>query len=143
MKDRQILTHLRANARSSLAAIATSIEMPISTIHDKINKLDRDNVIKRHTTLVDFTKLGYHYQAKLAIRVSRLQKKEFYEFLTSHTAINSLHEINGGFDFLLETIHSDIKEYIGFLDELQESFDIQELHEYQIINEIKKEEFKV
>ena len=141
-KERQIISHLRRDARISLTSISNNINMPISTVYDKINRLHKGKVIKRYIALVDFLKLGYHHHAKLAMRVPHKQKGELLLFLRNHKAVNSLHEINSDFDFLVEVIHKNIKEHNLFLEELQECFDINEIQEFQIINEIEKEKFE-
>ncbi len=140
-KERHIISHLRRDARTSLAAISDNVQMPISTIYDKINRLQKEEVIKGYTTIVDFPKLGFHYHAKLAIKVNGSQKKEITLFLQKHPAVNSLHEINGGFDFLLETVHKDIKEYLFFIQGLKDNFEIMEMNEYQVIDELAREKF--
>ena len=140
-KERLIISHLRQNSRKSLGSISESIEMPISTIYDKINRFNKDKVIKRFTALIDFKKLGYHHHSKIALQVPRFQKQSLQDFLINHPAINSLHEINGGFDFLVETIHKDVKEYLGFIETLNESFDILNKQEFLIVNEIEREKF--
>ena len=140
-KEQQIISHLRKDARTSLASISNDVKMPLSTTYDRINRLQQNQVIKKFTALVDFSKLGYHYHGKIALRISKRHKKELLSFLQNHPAVNSLHEINNGFDFLVEVIHKDIKEYLEFIDQLHESFEIQELHQYQIIKEIETEKF--
>ena len=140
-KELEIISHLRKDARSSLAAISNDVEIPISTIYDKVNRMHKGDVIKRFTTLVDFSKLGYHHHATIAIRVPKKQKRELFLFLKNENSINTLHEINNGFDFLIETIHINIKEYSEFIEELQESFNILELNKFQIIKEIERERF--
>lgn len=140
-KELTIISHLRKDARTSLASISHSVEMPISTIYDKINRLHQENLIKKYTTLVDFKKLGFHHQVKLALKIPSHQKKELLEFLKEHQCVNSLYEVNNGFDFLVETIHKGVKEHLSFMEELQECFDILEMHEYQIVDEIEREKF--
>ena len=139
-KEMHILSHLRKDARTSLAAISYSIQMPISTIYDKINRWNKGKIIKRFTTLVDFPRLGFHYHAKLALRVPKEKKKELSTFLQQHSSLNSLHEINNGFDFFLETVHKDVKEYVEFVEELKQ-YDVFDLQEYQVINELAREKF--
>ncbi|MBU0456632.1 MAG: Lrp/AsnC family transcriptional regulator [Nanoarchaeota archaeon] len=140
-KELQIISHLRNDARTSLSTVSQEVEMPISTVYDKVTRMHKSSIVKKYTALVDFPKLGYHYNAKIALRVPREQKGELFTFLQNHKSINSFHEINNGFDFLIETIHKDIKEYLSFMEILQESFTIQELHEYQIINDVFREKF--
>lgn len=140
-KERSIISSLRKDARTSLASIAQEVQVPISTIYDKINRLHREKVIKKYTALLDFPQLGYHYHATLAIRVSPAQKGELLLFLQQHHSINSIHVINGGFDFLVETIHRDIKEYLAFREGLQQSYNTIHFQEYQLIEEVEREKF--
>jgi len=140
-KERLIISHLRKDARTSLASISQEIHIPISTIYDKINKLHKDNVIRKHTALVNFSSMGFHYHAKLVLKVKKEEKKELQLFLKKHQAVNSLSEINNGFDFLIETVHHDIKEFISFKEGLEECFNIIDLQEFQIIKEIERERF--
>lgn len=140
-KERWIINHLRKDSRISLASISHNIAIPISTIYDKINRLHREKVITKYTTLVDFPKMGYHHRATLALKVPSSQKDELLTFLRNHASINNLHEVNGGFDFLIDTVHKDIKSYVSFMDELNECFDLLEIHEYQMIEELEREKF--
>ena len=140
-KERLIISHLRKDARSSLASISFDIKMPISTIYDKINRFQKDKTIRKQVALIDFRKLGYHHHTKLALQVPRLQKQSLQEFLTNHSAINSIHEINSDYDFMVETVHKDIKEYLDFIETLNESFDITNKKEFQIINDLAREKF--
>lgn len=140
-KERQIISHLRKDARTSLAAISQEIEMPISTVYDKINRMQQNNIIKKHTIIVDFPKLGYHYHAKIALKIQKKQKEELVNFLKNHLSVNSIYEINNGFDLFVETFHKNVKEYLEFMDSLQEGFEIIEIKEYQVINEIENEKF--
>ena len=140
-KERLIISHLRKDARLSLGAVSRALNVPLSTVYDKLSRLQKEGVIRKQALLLDFAKLGYHHHINLALKVSREQKSALQQFLQNHPSVNSLHEIDGGFDFLAEVISKDIKEYTGFMDGLKESFDLKELHEYQIIEELEKEKF--
>ena len=137
--DERIISHLRKNSRTSLVNIAKSLEMPVSTVYDKINRMQRDKLIKKHTTLIDFQKLGFNHQIKFVLKVNRLQKNDFLLFLQNHSNVNSIYEINSDFDFLIETFHKDIKEYLAFVEKIKEIFDIYQFQEFQIINEVERE----
>ncbi len=140
-KERLIISHLRKDARLSLGAVSQTLNVPLSTVYDKLNRLQKEGVIRKQALLLDFAKLGYHHHIHIAVKVSREQKLAIQQFLQNHPSVNSLHEINGGFDFLAEVVSKDIKEYTDFRDNLKESFDLKEIHEYQIIEELEKEKF--
>ena len=141
--DFMILEDLRLDARSSLSNISKKINMPPSTIYDRINKFRKSNIITRYTTLIDFPKLGFNHHAKIALKDNRDQKEDLLNFLNNQSCINSFHEINHGFDFFIETIHEDIKSYSDFTDKLKNEFDFIEFNEYQVTNVIKTEVFSV
>ncbi len=143
LKKRMILSFLRRDARISLASLAEDVQMPVSTIYDKVNSLQMQGIITRFTALLDFSKLGYHHHAVLAVKVNPSQKEECLNFLHSMPCINSLHEINSGYDFLLETVHQNIKEYIIFKEALTGKFGFLSLQEFQITSIISREVFKV
>ena len=138
-QERYLISYLRKDAKTSLSSLSKQISMPISTIYDKINRLHRNLVITKYTALVDFVKMGYNHHAHLVLKVNKTQRKELQLFLQKHQAVNSLHEINGGFDFWVETLHKDIKEYTAFLEGLKDNFQILALHEYQVIGEVERE----
>ncbi len=140
-KDHHILSYLRQDARTSIASISQSIQMPISTIYDKMIKMQKENIITRFTALVDFPKLGYHYHAKIILQVKREQRHDFLVFLQQHPSINSLAEINTGYEFFVETIHPTIKEYLEFIEQLKERFEIYDLKEHQVISILEQEKF--
>lgn len=140
-KERQIISELRKDGRTSLSSISQNVHMPISTVYDKINRFHREEVIKKYAVLVNFSKLDFHHQAQLVIKVAKPNRNNFLSYLQNNSAINSIHEINGGFDFLVETVHHDVKEYLAFVEELKERFEILELHSYQIVKEVEREKF--
>ncbi len=138
-KERQIIEHLRKDARISLAKISQDIGMPISTIHDKVRRFENIGLIKGSSISVDFSKLGFNYLAKIAIKVSKSSRAELISFIQNDSSVNSIHEVNGTFDFMIETAHKDVKEYLNFVEKLTESFSLEAIQEFQVIGEIKRD----
>ncbi len=135
-----LLASFRQDARMSLTDMSKKTRVPISTIFDKLKTYQKE-FIKKHTTLIDFSKLGYNTRAKIAIKVNKDQKEEIKEYLSKNQNINSVYKINNGFDFLIEGIFVHVKDMQEFVDKLEEKFDIQDKQTYYIIDEIKREEF--
>jgi len=115
--------------------------MPISTVYDKISRMQKEETIKRYTTLVDFTKLGFNHRMLLFLKISPEESDKALSYFKDCSCINTLHEINYGFNFCLETIHKDIKEYLNFLRELKLKLKVYEIQEYQIVLEINNNRF--
>jgi DNA-binding Lrp family transcriptional regulator len=142
MKEKEllILSSLRRNARETLTEMSHSTRVPISTIFDKLRQFDND-IIRKHTTLLDFAKLGFSTRANLSIKVDKNERDNLRDFLEKHQNINSVYKINNGFDFLIECIFKNIRELEEFIETLETKYKIKGTQVYYIIEEIKREEF--
>jgi len=137
-KDLLIIANLRNDARMSLTKMSKSIHIPISTIFDRLKMND---IIVKHTSLIDFAKLGYKVRAQIAFKVGREDKEALRECLMKHESCNSVLKINNGYDFMIEGIFKEIKEMEDFLEQLEQKFKILEKTCFYIIEDLKKEAF--
>jgi DNA-binding Lrp family transcriptional regulator len=139
-KDLLFIAHLRKNAQESLTQISRQTNIPVSTLFDRL-QVHNNSIIKKHTTLIDFEKIGYKCKIKTAISVNKLEREKMQSYLKNHDNVNSLFRINNGFDFLIEAIFVNIKDAEEFTSSLEDNFKIKELKTYQIIDDIKLEGF--
>jgi Lrp/AsnC family transcriptional regulator, leucine-responsive regulatory protein len=139
-KDLMIISHLRSNARASLTDISKKTNIPISTIYDKL-KVYEEDLITKHATLIDFTKLGFHAKTTILIKVEHSQKEDIKNYLSNNQNVNSILRINSGYDFLIEAIFKNVKDVETFLDHLQTKFKIEQTQVHYIVDEIKREVF--
>jgi len=139
-KDLLLLTNLRQNARETLTKLSRKTSMPISTIYDKL-KLFYGDIIKKHTSILDFTKLGYNARINIMLRVDKEQREQVKDFLARKDCINSVFKINNGYDFLAEGVFKDIREVEDFLEMLEDKFKIKSKQIYYVVDEVKREGF--
>ena len=139
-KDLLIIAELRRNARESLTEMSKHTKIPISTIYDRL-KMNEGSLIKKHTTLIEFSKLGFYTRANILLKVEHDCKNEVKDFLIRHHRINSVFQVNNGYDFLAEGIFKHIKELEDFLEEVESKFRVQKRDVYYIIEELKRESF--
>jgi len=138
----KIISELREDSRRTLTGMSEKTHIPITTIYTNIKRLEKDNIIKKYTALVNFSKLGYSSAASVAIKIDRKDRERFKEFVNGNTSVNSAYEIDTGYDFLIEVIHKDQTEFKLFLENISNLFSITEKRVYLMINTIRKEEFK-
>ncbi|MBN2458338.1 Lrp/AsnC family transcriptional regulator [Candidatus Woesearchaeota archaeon] len=142
MKDSDImlLSSLRANARDTLTNISKKIKVPVSTIFDRL-KLHEKGLIQKHTSIIDFSKLGFSTRANIILKVNKDDKEELRKFLLGNWNINSVVRINNGYDFLAEAVFKNILELEQFCEILDERFRIKSKQIFYIIEDLKREEF--
>lgn len=68
-KDRTILRALKKDARHSTHQISKAINIPVTTVHHRIKRMEKEGVIRGYTTLVDNKKLGILISAYVLITV--------------------------------------------------------------------------
>lgn len=139
-KDLRILAYLRSNARIPLTKMSKMINIPVSTIFDRL-KTSEENLITKHTSLLDYAKLGYHTRANISLKVHRDDKEGLQSYLMGHDAINSAYRINNGFDFMVEGIFRHILDLENFLDEVESRFKIEKKDFHFVIKDLKREAF--
>ena len=138
--DLKFISYLRKNARQTLTNISKKTRIPISTLYDKL-KLHEGSLILKHTTLLDFAKLGFNCRANVLLRIGREQRDKLGSYLKAHPVVNNLYKINNGFDFLAEGIFCHVKDLEDFLEELEKNFPLEEKKTHYVIEDLKREEF--
>lgn len=135
----RLLAALRKNARTSLLALAHHLNMPASTVHEKVRRYHGGIVIKS-TALLDFAKLGYS-RAYLAIKATPESRHSIQAYLASHWGMNNLHKINSGYDFLAEFIGEDPKEIEDFTAAVKLLPGVVEVKAFTVISDVVRESF--
>ncbi len=57
-KDRAILDELQRNAKATTSEIAKRTGIPVTTVHNRIKRLEKDGVVQGYVPVVDHRKLG-------------------------------------------------------------------------------------
>ncbi|MDI6736901.1 MAG: Lrp/AsnC family transcriptional regulator [Nanoarchaeota archaeon] len=139
-REMLIISALRQNCRQSLTDMSKETRIPISTIHERINCYDK-TLIKKHTALIDFAKLGFNTRAKVLIKVEKEQRKKLQDFLEDCKNVNTLLKVNNGFDFLADMVFPHIKEMEDFVEGIEKKFRVLNKEVFYVIDELKMEEF--
>lgn len=139
-RDITIISYLRKNARKNLTTLSKETGIPVSTIFDRIRSHE-NGIIKKHTAIIDFSKLGYTTRVNIMLKIRKDQREQMKEYLRKQENINSVFKINNNYDFLVEGIFRNIKELEEFLERTDERFDVEAKNIYYIVDEIKKEDF--
>lgn len=132
-----ILKNLRADARKSFTNISKDTGIPVTTVFDNYHKLAKNEVITKHTALIDFKRLGFYFRNFVFIKVRN--KDELLSYLKDHENVNSVFKMNT-YDYLIDAVFPGIREFYLFIDDLRD-FNIINLELHDVIEHIKKEEF--
>ena len=139
-KQIDLLMQLRKDGRQSLTDMSRKINMPVSTIFDQV-RARKEDVIKRFTSLLDFSMIGFNCRAQMVFRIRKEDRAEMQKHFLTHPNINSVYKINNGYDFLVEAVFRQLKEVDEFMEKVEEKFKVLEKKAYYIIEDIAREVF--
>ena len=122
--DYQIIHELRKNARQTASEISKTIHLSISTVIERIRKLEKSGLIQSYTVITNDHKLGNDITVLMEISMEHPRfNEDFIKVITQHPNIIACYYLTGEFDFMrksscrssehLEQIHNQIKDCHG------------------------------
>ena len=116
-KDEMILTELKKNARNSTKNIASNINIPRVTVHDRIHKMLQQGIIKSFNVSIDYKKIGYNTEVFIFISFLTnidISQRELAKRIAKLPGIYEVHIISGEYDLLLKARGKSLED-IGVL----------------------------
>lgn len=122
--NRKILELLKQNCKMPVKDIAKSLRMPMTTVHSRIKKMERDGLIKGYTVQVDYSKLGKPVQAFVTVSLAysplnSVSYPQLMEQITSLQGIEQCYIISGKYDVMLFVAATDVNALNDFIAELR------------------------
>lgn len=138
-KDLLILSYLRSNARQRLTSISRRTHIPVTTIYDNVRRYEKCFIIK-HSSIVDFRKLGFNAKASLAIKVNGA-RGDLLSYLQEHPNVNSLYRTDSEYDIMAELVFRELRDVDEFMEALNSRFSIEKSLVLNVKEDLRREEF--
>ena len=139
--ERKILELLQRDANLTVAAIAEKVGLSQTPCHRRIDRLERDGIIKARIALVDRAKVGLHAHIFVQVKLDahgRANLDQFTSAIQDLPEVLECYVLMGTFDFMLRIVARDIQAYERFFfDKLSQLPGIQEINSTVALSEIK------
>jgi Lrp/AsnC family transcriptional regulator, leucine-responsive regulatory protein len=110
--DRQILSVLAVNARSSARAIARALGVSASMVLERIARLEKRKVILGYRVEVDPAAAGYGMMVFIAAQIRGEQDiDDVFEALSRIDEVQVVNVVTGTFDILITVLLKDMSEF--------------------------------
>lgn len=116
--DQQLIARLRANARASVAELATALKVSRGTVTNRMARLERDGVISGYTLRLRPDAARDEVRAWTSIAVEGNQLK-VVQALLGEPGVAALHDTNGRWDLLAELRVRDLAELSAVLERIR------------------------
>jgi len=121
-KDKQILDMLKEDSKLTTSKISKKTAIPVTTVHNRIKKLEKENYIKNYTVNVNHEKLGLKIGAFILLSVSyepkdgtRIMQEDVARKIKSLPEVEEVNIVAGGTDIVLRVRTTDVKALNDFI----------------------------
>lgn len=107
---------LQEDCKQSLKQLSKKLKMPMSTVHEKIMRLEEEGYVKSYAAIVDAEKLGLPVTAFILVNTEThrngkaLDYKAIAHELSKIPLVQEVHVITGEYDMLVKAKGRDMRE---------------------------------
>jgi DNA-binding Lrp family transcriptional regulator len=137
--DLQILESLNENARKSFRDIAKELKVSLSTVSNRVHKLEEDGVIKGYAPIIDAHKTGYDLQAVVGIRISKGKLINTQKRIAKDKRVFAVYDVTGDWDSVVMARFQNRDELDKFIKKVLTMEFIERSNTQVVLNTVKDE----
>lgn len=139
--DKKILEHLQEDCRVSLEELSSKLNLPKSTLHYRIKRLERMGIIEGYYAKVDPSKLGKDYITITLVRAKYGPgyHKRVGEKLANLPGVWGVYFVLGETDFVVLAKTRSREEFMGILEKMINDEDIERTSTLAVVEVIKED----
>ena len=137
--DRAILQELNVDARRSHRDIAQRLKVAPTTVSHRVQRLERDGVIRGYVPLLDDELLGWDLAATIGIRISKGRLREVEERLAKDPRAYAIYDVTGEYDALLIGRFRDRRDLDRFVKHALQDPNVERTNTQVVLNRVKED----
>jgi DNA-binding Lrp family transcriptional regulator len=141
--DKEILNTLIADSTLSYRDIAKRVRVSVATIMNRVNKLKKEGIIKKYTTIVDYDKIGYDVEVLIEMQISKGRLFEVEREIAHHPNVFAVYDLTGNFDAAILARFKNRRQMDAFLKRIQTYNFVERTNTRLILNTIKEKQIGV
>lgn len=140
--DIRILRKLVSDARLSYRNIAEQIGVSPPTVLARVEKLEKNRIIKSYSALLDHEKLGYDLTAIIEVTAIKNKVVEVERVLSKYENVCAIYDITGLTDMIIVAKFRNRKELSNFVKKELSIPSVQRTNTHLVFTTVK-EDFKL
>ena len=115
--DLKLLRLLQKNARTPIKALAGEVRLSSPAVSARIERLEKQGVIRAYTLDLDPLQLGHHILAYIHLDMQPTQKEEFYPFIAACSNVLECNCVTGNYSMLIKVYAYDNQHLMQLLND--------------------------
>jgi len=137
--DKKLVIELLRDARTSLRRLAEEMNVSPATLHNRMNRLIQEGVVRGFVALLDYSKLGYALTSIIMIKVDGKHIDEFEKEVANSPNVVSVYDVVGDYDVILVAKFRDTEELDSFLKQLLKNPRVERTFTSIVLNTVKED----
>lgn len=137
--DKRLLTELLKDARASLRRLAEEINVSPATLHNRLNRLVQEGIVKGFTSLIDYNKLGYNLTSIIMVKVDGKRIVEFEKEVANIENVIAVYDVVGEYDVILIAKFRNVEDLDNFVKTLLKNPKVERTYTSIVLNTVKED----
>ncbi len=116
--DRQIIEELNKNSRTSFADLGRKINLSPSSVRERVQKLEDNEIITKYSLQLNHSKLGYGLEVFIILKLFSGKLKIFISKVSEFKEVKEAYRITGSQNIHMKVILKDQLHLQQFIDQL-------------------------
>lgn len=137
--DRSILRQMNEDGRASYREIAKALGVSISTVSNRVKRLEAEGVIAGYVPVVDPKRIGYDVNAVIGVKISHGRLLEVQRRIGRDERVFGVYDVTGEWDSVIMARFRNTRELDAFIKKLVAMENVERTYTQVVLNTVKEE----
>ena len=137
--DLKIINILNENARTSLREISRKLKISLTTVANRVKKLETEGIIKGYIPLIDLDKVGLSLPTVIGIRISKGKLMEVERKISKNPHVYEIYDTTGDWDAIIVARFKNREELNTFIKRVLSVEHVERTMTWLVLNVVKDE----
>jgi DNA-binding Lrp family transcriptional regulator len=137
--DLRILRLLNADARKSFREIAKAVDASLSTVSNRVRKLEAEGIITGYAPIVNEGRLGYDVLAVVGVKIHKGKLLDVQRRIARDDRVTHVYDVTGEWDSIVVVRLKNTRELDAFIKRLGSMEYVENTYTQVVLNVVKEE----
>ncbi len=137
--DLKIIASMNENARKSFRQMAKELGVSMSTVANRVRKMEEDEIIKGYAPVLDPQKFGFDLLAVIGMRISRGKMISVQDKISKNSNVVNVYDITGEWDSMIIARFHNRRELNKFIKWISGMEYVERTYTQIVLNIVKEE----
>ncbi len=137
--DLRILRLLNADARKSFREIAKAVDASLSTVSNRVRKLEEEGIIMGYAPILNEGRLGYDVLAVVGVKIHKGKLLDVQRRIAKDDRVTHVYDVTGEWDSIVVVRLKNTRELDAFIKRLGSMEYIENTYTQVVLNVVKEE----